>query len=65
MTTEESGTTDGKTNYALTHLIPIPQVTLRQLDLFDVQFLFYLCVIFSLLIPLIQVSDGFVCYKNL
>lgn len=61
---EESRTTDGKTKYTLTHL-PIPQVTLGQLDLFDVGFLFYFCVIFSFLIPLIQVSDGLVCYKNL
>lgn len=40
-------TTDGETNYTLTHLISIPQVTMRQLELLDVGFLFYLCVIFS------------------
>lgn len=43
---EASGTTDRKTNSTLTHLTPIPQVTMRQLDLFDMGFLFHLYVIF-------------------
>lgn len=61
--TEASRTTDGKTNFPLTHVITAPQATMRTFLIWGFSFIYVW--LFSLLIPLIQVPDGLVCYKNL